>query len=146
MNDLVNIPCNFETENIPGVLGTQLHKALGIRTEYRHWFRRVCDKLELREGRDYSTLVKNVRREEETTDNFDRFMDLLRRYVGAGIEELTPTMVYEFVKKIIVHEADKSSGKRVQKIEIIFNFIGELDFPAINQSIIVVKGLNEKTA
>ena len=36
--------------------------------------------------------------------------------------------------------------KRVQKIEIIFNFIGELDFPAINQPITVVKGLNEKTA
>ncbi len=62
MNDLVNIPCFCEAENMPGVLGTQLHKALGIRTEYRHWFRRVCDKLELREGRDYSTLVKNVRR------------------------------------------------------------------------------------
>jgi hypothetical protein len=34
----------------------------------------------------------------------------------------------------------------VQKIEIIFNFIGELDFPAINQPITVGKGLNEKTA
>ena len=95
---------------------------------------------------EISTLDKIVRRQEETNDHFTQFMNLLRKYVGAGIAELTPTIVNEFVKKIIVHEADNSSGKRVQKIEIIFNFIGELDFPAINQPITVVKGLNEKTA
>ena len=95
---------------------------------------------------EIATLVKNVHREEETADNFDRFMDLLRRYVGAGIEELTPTIVNEFVKKIIVHEADNSTGKRVQQVEIVFNFIGDLDFPAVNQPIIVTKGFNEKIA
>ena len=95
---------------------------------------------------EIATLVKNVRREEETTDNFDRFMDLLRRYVGSGIEELTPAMVNEFVKKIIVHEADNSTGKRVQQVEIVFNFIGDLDLPAVNQKITVTKGFNEKIA
>ena len=34
--------------------------------------------------------------------------------------------VNEFVKKIIVHAPDKSSGHRRQKIQIIWNFIGEL--------------------
>ena len=95
---------------------------------------------------EIATLVKNVRREEETTDNFDRFMDLLRRYVGSGIEELTPAMVNEFVKKIIVHEADNSAGKRVQQVESVFNFIGDLDLPAVNQQITVTKGFNEKIA
>ena len=33
----------------------------------------------------------------------------------------------EFVKKIIVHAPDKSSGHRRQKIEIVWNFIGELE-------------------
>ena len=55
-------------------------------------------------------------------------------------------MVNEFVKKIIVHEADRSSGKRVQQIEIIFNFIGELDISTVNQPITVTKGFNEKIA
>ena len=32
----------------------------------------------------------------------------------------------EFVKKIIVHAPDKSSGHRRQKIQIIWNFVGEL--------------------
>ena len=95
---------------------------------------------------EIATLGKNVRREEDISDSFDRLMDMLRRYVGAEIEELTPTMVSEFVKKIIVHEADNSTGKRVQQIEIIFNFIGELDLPAVNQPITVTKGFNEKIA
>lgn len=38
---------------------------------------------------------------------------------------VTPTIVNEFVKKIIVHTPDKSSGHQVQKVQIIFNFIGE---------------------
>ena len=97
-----------------------------------------------RDEQQIATLVKNVRWEEETTDNFDRFMDLLRRYVGVGIEELTPTMINEFVKKIIVHEADNSTGNHVQQVEIIFNFIGDLDLPAVNKPITVTKGFNEK--
>ena len=79
-------------------------------------------------------------------DNFDRFMALLGKYVGADMEELTPTMVNEFVKKFIVHKADSSSGKRVQQSEIVFNFIGDLDFPAVSQPVTVPKGFNEKIA
>ncbi len=91
-----------------------------------------------------ATLAKFVQREQESSDNFDRFMELIAKYIG--IEELTPTMVNEFVKKIIVHEADNSTGKRVQQIEIVFNFIGSIDLPAAVQPITVTKGLNEKIA
>ena len=38
---------------------------------------------------------------------------------GVFIRELTPTIVNEFVKKIIVHAPDKSSGHRRQKIELV---------------------------
>ena len=95
---------------------------------------------------EIATLDKKVRRDEEVSASYDRFMDLIRKYVGAGIEELTPTMVNEFVKKIIVHEADYSTGKRVQQIEIIFNFIGELDIPAVNHSITFTQRSNKKSA
>ena len=61
--------------------------------------------------------------EQDRTD-FDSFAAVIRKYVG--IRELTPTIVNEFVKKIIVHAPDKSSGHRRQKIEIVWNFIGEL--------------------
>ena len=35
---------------------------------------------------------------------------------------LTPEIMHELVDKIVVHEPDKSSGKRVQDIEIHFRF------------------------
>lgn len=62
--------------------------------------------------------------EQDRTD-FDNFAAVIRKYVG--IRELTPTIVNEFVKKIIVHAPDKSTGHRRQRIEIVWNFIGELE-------------------
>ena len=44
-----------------------------------------------------------------------------------GIKELTPTIVNELINKIIIHAPDKSSGKRMQKIDIIFNFVGDIN-------------------
>ncbi len=55
--------------------------------------------------------------------DFASFAAIVRKYVG--IRELTPTIVNEFVEKIIVHAPDKSSGHRRQKIELVWNFIGE---------------------
>ena len=34
----------------------------------------------------------------------------------------------EFIKKIIVHAPEKVDGKRVQKVDIVFNFVGEINF------------------
>jgi hypothetical protein len=58
----------------------------------------------------------------------DRFMELVKRYTE--FTELTTPMLNEFVEKIVVHEADKSSGKRVQKVDIHFNFIGHFIPPS----------------
>ena len=38
-------------------------------------------------------------------------------------------MLNELVEKILVHEADKSSGERKQKVDIYFNFIGKFALP-----------------
>ncbi|WP_368234342.1 DUF4368 domain-containing protein [Anaerotruncus rubiinfantis] len=62
---------------------------------------------------------------EQDRADFDSFAAIIRKYVG--IKELTPTIVNEFVKKIIVHAPDKSSGHRRQKIQLVWNFIGELE-------------------
>ena len=70
--------------------------------------------------------------EQDRTD-FDSFAAVIRKYVG--IRELTPTIVNEFVKKIIVHAPDKSTGHRRQRIEIVWNFIGELEQDEDKQTI-----------
>ena len=57
----------------------------------------------------------------------DSFMELAKRYTD--FDELTTPMLNEFIEKIIVHEGDKTSGKRVQKVDIHFNFIGDFIVP-----------------
>jgi hypothetical protein len=58
----------------------------------------------------------------------DRFVEIVRRHTE--FEELSPGLLNEFISKILVHEADKSSGERVQEVEIIFNFIGRFATPS----------------
>ena len=38
-------------------------------------------------------------------------------------------MIHEFVEKILVHAPDRSTGERVQEIEIYLNFIGKFEVP-----------------
>ena len=70
---------------------------------------------------------------EQDQADFASFAAIVRKYVG--IRELTPTIVNEFVKKIIVHAPDKSSGHRRQKIELVWNFIGEVNLPGDGQTV-----------
>ena len=71
---------------------------------------------------------------EEMEDNVDQFLALLEKYVD--IPELTQTIVNEFIKQIIVYAPDKSSGKRTQKVKIVFNFLEEVEVPEISELVI----------
>lgn len=55
----------------------------------------------------------------------DKFIQLVKRYTD--FTELTTPMLNEFVEKVVVHEAEKATGERVQKVDIYFNFIGQFD-------------------
>jgi len=59
--------------------------------------------------------------------NTDRFIKIVRKYTD--ITELNATILNEYIDKIIVHEADKSSGEREQVVDIHFNFIGRIPLP-----------------
>ena len=63
---------------------------------------------------------------EQNKSDFDSFAAIVRKYVG--IKELTPAIVNEFIKKIIVYAPEKVDGKRMQKVDIVFNFVGEINF------------------
>ena len=71
---------------------------------------------------------------EEMEDNVDQFLALLEKYVD--IPELTQTIVNEFIKQIIVYAPDKSSGKRTQKVKIVFSFLEEVEVPEISEPVI----------
>ena len=70
---------------------------------------------------------QNLQAYEADSVNVDRFMELAQRYTD--FSELTAVMINEFIEKIIVHAPDKSSGERMQEVEIYLNFIGKFDAP-----------------
>ncbi len=69
---------------------------------------------------------------EQNMSDFNSFSAIIRKYVG--IKELNSTIVNEFIKKIIVHAPEKVDGKWVQKVDIVFNFVGEINFLSDTQS------------
>jgi hypothetical protein len=74
----------------------------------------------------------------------DKFIEIVRHYTE--FLELNATLLNEFVEKVVIFEGDRSSGKRVQKVEIYLNFIGNFDVPIkpIEKSPEEIVSLNEK--
>lgn len=71
-------------------------------------------------------IIQNeLQQEEKKSVDVKRFLDVVKKYTD--LTELTPEILHEFVDRIIVHAPDKSSGRRLQEIEIIYNHIGEFD-------------------
>ena len=70
-------------------------------------------------------IQSELQQEEKKSVDVKRFLTIVKKYTD--LTELTPEILREFIDKIIVHAPDKSSGRRLQEIEIIYNHIGEFD-------------------
>ena len=49
----------------------------------------------------------------------------------SDIKELTPEIIRSFVDKILVHEKRKENRHYRQEAEIVYNFIGAVEFPVL---------------
>lgn len=65
----------------------------------------------------------NTTNEEFT--NIESFIKLVKKYTS--IEKLDCEILRTFVDKVLVYQAEKIDGKKVQKIKIIYNFIGDIN-------------------
>ena len=72
--------------------------------------------------------------QETMSADVDAFVALTQKYVD--VQKLTPTIVNEYIKKIEVFPPDKSSGKRVQKVKIYFNFVDDVEIPVISEPVV----------
>ena len=77
-------------------------------------------------------LREELSKAQEATANAEKFMNVVRRHTT--IEQLTPTLLREFVEKIVVHESVALDGKRRgklrrQEIEIYYSFVGKVELP-----------------
>ena len=77
-------------------------------------------------------LQEELSKAQEATENAEKFMNVVRRHTS--FEELTPTLLREFVEKIVIHESVALDGKRRgklrrQEIEIYYSFVGKVELP-----------------
>ena len=73
-------------------------------------------------------LQAEISKAQEATVNAGKFMNVVRKYMR--FEELTPTLLREFVEKIVVHECSYDKHKtRRQDIDIYYSFVGKVDLP-----------------
>ena len=102
--------------------------AVGDLTEKR--FKLLSDGYE-REQEELDTAIELEQAELDAfnadTDRADQFLELAKRYTDFSV--LTAPMIFEFVDKIVVHAPDRSSGERVQEVDIYLKFIGKFDVP-----------------
>lgn len=69
-------------------------------------------------------LSREINEQEDQAENVDRFIRQVKKYLY--LDKLTPTILNDMVNAVYVHAPDKSSGHRVQDIEISYNYIGIL--------------------
>jgi hypothetical protein len=115
--ELDNLIRRIYEDNVSGKLSDKRFKTLSA--EYEN---------------EQSDLEKTVKRLSDeiaalNTDigNSEKFVEIVRKYTD--FSELTPKMIAEFIDKIEVHAADKSSGEREQKVDVYLNFIGKFELP-----------------
>ena len=115
MKELDNLFQHIYEDNISGKLSDERFMKLskGYDTE----------QADLQE--EMTRLQGHIQQAEKQSVNVDRFLSIVKKYTN--LTELTPEILHEFVDRIIVHAPDKSSGRRLQEIEIIYNHIGTFD-------------------
>lgn len=69
-------------------------------------------------------LTIEINEQEDQAENVDRFIRHVKKYLY--LDKLPPTILNDMVNAIYIHAPDKSSGHRVQEIEISYNYIGIL--------------------
>lgn len=63
----------------------------------------------------------------EDSTKADKFIAVVRRYTD--FTELTTPMLNEFIEKVVVHEATGGRTDRKQKVDVYFNFVGQVELP-----------------
>ena len=100
-------------------------KAKGILTE--HWFLRMAETLE-REQMDNKDRMQEITYELCNASSADsdvrRFIRKIQEY--ASITELDEAILNRLIDKIIISAVEVIDGKKVQKVRILYNLVGEI--------------------
>ena len=69
--------------------------------------------------------------EQEKITNTSSFLNLVKCYTN--ITKLDAEIIRTFIEKVYIYNADTIGTKKIKKIKIVFNFIGEIDLSTENK-------------
>ena len=69
-------------------------------------------------------ITDELRSVSDTEDDVRRFIGEIREY--ASITELDETILNRLIDKIIISAVEVIDGEKVQKVRIIYNFVGDI--------------------
>lgn len=89
-------------------------------------------------------LSKDIENTEKKDTDITQFISTVKKYTE--ITELTPEILNELIEKILIHQAEKIDGKKVQEIDIYYRGIGIISFPVSleDMTIVIEKMINER--
>ena len=100
-------------------------KANGVLTASR--FKMLADQYE-QEQNDLKEKVKilsdEIEQQEQENNNVERFIAKVHKYFD--LQELTPDVLNDLVKRVEVYAPEKINGRRTQRIDIYYDFVGIL--------------------
>ncbi len=77
---------------------------------------------------ELKSLIENLSAEisktEKQSDNVERFISKVHKYFD--LQELTPSVLNDMVRRVYVHAPQTIDGKRTQKINIVYDLVGIL--------------------
>lgn len=78
------------------------------------------------------SLSAEISETEEQSDNLERFISKIHKYLD--LQELTPTILNDMVKRVYVHAPQTIDGKRTQQIDICYDLVGILPMSLLNKN------------
>ncbi len=72
-------------------------------------------------------LNKVIKNEQEKITNTSSFLNLVNCYTN--ITKLNAEIIRTFIEKVYIYNVDTIGTRKIKKIKIVFNFIGEIDLP-----------------
>ena len=82
--------------------------------------------------REQIKFLETVVKEEHSNEmDVNNFLKVVQRYTR--VNQLTPAILREFIHHVVVHHRETIGKATEQKVEIHFNFIGEVNLPDVEQ-------------
>lgn len=123
-DELEKLICRIYEDNILGKLPDTRYAVLD--KQYSSEMKALTDEIQ--------QLTKSIESFEAGKHDTEKFIALIEKY--ENFQELTTTMLNEFVEKVLVHERDrKGSSQTTQEIEIYFNFVGRYIPPTLEAEV-----------